>query len=281
MPAETPAIIGVVESPVGFWGVVASLVLVVLAVGLSIWRGLGLSATITWAATRAAVQLFAVGLVLAPLLATDAPLGLSFVWIAAMVVVAAETVRFRAPNVPGLRWVALAAIGFSSVTGLAVVFGLQILPLEPIALIPIAGILIGNTLPSTVLGVSRTVAELDGNRAEIEGMLALGFPSSEAKRRPIRAAARTALIPQIERTKVVGLVALPGAMTGLLLAGVDPVDAVALQLVVMYLILGAVAVSVLIVVLVVSAGAFTSDGRYEPFAAPQSGAVSARGTTAG
>lgn len=267
------------ESPVGFWGVVASLVLLVIAVGLSIWRGLGLSATITWAAARAAVQLFAVGLILLPLLAADAPLGLSFIWIVAMVVVAAETVRFRAPSVPGLRWVALAAIGFSSATGLVVVFGLQILPLEPIALIPIAGILIGNALPSTVLAVSRSVAELDGNRAEIEGMLALGFPSREARRRPVTAAARTALIPQIERTKVVGLVALPGAMTGLLLAGVDPVDAVALQLVVMYLILGAVAVSVLVVVLAVSAGAFTTDERYEPFSAPQSGAASPRGAT--
>ncbi len=271
--------LGAVEAPVGFWGVVASLVLLVVAVGLSIWRGLGLSATITWAAARAAVQLFAVGLILLPLLATDAHLGLSFLWIVAMVVVAAETVRFRAPSVPGLRWVALGAIGLSSATGLVIVFGLQILPLEPIALIPIAGILIGNTLPSTVLAVSRTVAELDGNRAAIEGMLALGFPSSEARRRPIRAAARTALIPQIERTKVVGPVALPGAMTGLLLAGVDPVDAVALQLVVMYLILGAVAVSVLVVVLVVSAGAFTSDERYEPFAAPANGSDHARRVT--
>ena len=59
--------------------------------------------------------------------------------------------------------------------------------------------------------------------------------------------ARTALIPQIERTKVVGLIALPGAMTGLLLAGVEPVDAVVVQLIVMYLILGGVALSVAIV----------------------------------
>ena len=59
--------------------------------------------------------------------------------------------------------------------------------------------------------------------------------------------AKTALIPQIERTKVVGLIALPGAMTGLLLAGVEPVDAVVVQLIVMYLILGAVSLSVAVV----------------------------------
>ena len=62
------------------------------------------------------------------------------------------------------------------------------------------------------------------------------------------AAARTAITPQIERTKVVGLVALPGAMTGLLLAGVDPVDAVVVQLLVMLLVLGTVVVSVATVV---------------------------------
>ena len=59
--------------------------------------------------------------------------------------------------------------------------------------------------------------------------------------------ARTALIPQIERTKVVGLIALPGAMTGLLLAGVDPIDAVLIQAAVMFLVLGSVATTVSVV----------------------------------
>ncbi len=252
------------DDPIGLWGVVASLVLVAAAIALSAWRKLGLSATISWASLRAAVQLFVVGLVLVPVLAADAPLGLSFLWIVAMVLIAAETVRHRAPGVPGLRSIGLVAIGSSLATSLLVVFGLGILPLEPVALVPIAGILVGNTMPSTVLAVRRTLEELDGKRGEIEAMLALGFSSLEARRRPVRLAARTALIPQIERTKVVGLVALPGAMTGLLLAGVDPIDAVAVQLAIMYLILGAVAVSVLVVVLAVSARAFTADARYEP-----------------
>ena len=120
-----------------------------------------------------------------------------------------------------------------------------------------------------MLAARRTVAELDNQSGQIEAMLALGFPALEARRRPTIDAARTALIPQIERTKVVGLVALPGAMTGLLLAGVDPIEAVAVQLAVMYLILGSVAVSVIVVVLAATAKAFTADQRFVRFVPPR------------
>jgi putative ABC transport system permease protein len=250
------------------WGVAASFVLIAAALALSRWRRLGLEGTIAGAAGRAALQLAVVGVVLVPVLAADAPLALSFLWVALMVVIAGETIQRRAPAVRRLRIVGYAAIGLSLATGLVVVFGLGILPLEPVALVPIAGIVVGNTMPSTVLAVRRTVAELDGSRGQIEAMLALGFPSIEARRIPVREAARTALIPQIERTKVVGLVALPGAMTGLLLAGVRPLDAVAVQLAVMYLILGAVAVSVVVVVLAMSGMAFTPDQRFVPFEPP-------------
>jgi putative ABC transport system permease protein len=72
---------------------------------------------------------------------------------------------------------------------------------------------------------------------------------------------RTALTSQIESTKTVGLIALPGAMTGLILAGVDPVDAVLVQVVVMYLILGAAATATALVGVGVSRRLFTADHR--------------------
>ncbi len=250
---------------ISVWGVAASLVLIAVAVGLSRWRRLELEKTIGWAALRAAVQLGVVGVILVPVLSSDAPLAYSWLWVALMVVIAGETVQRRSPSVPGLRYIGYGALGASLATGLLVIFGLRILPLEPVSLVPIAGITLGNTLPSTVLAARRTVEELKTQSGQIEAMLALGFPALEARRRPVIDAARTALIPQIERTKVVGLVALPGAMTGLLLAGVEPLQAVAVQLAVMYLILGAVAVSVIVVVLGSAGKAFTSDQRFVPF----------------
>jgi len=77
----------------------------------------------------------------------------------------------------------------------------------------------------------------------------------------VREAMRTALLPQIESTKVVGLIALPGAMTGLILAGVEPRDAVLVQLAIMYLILGSVATSVTVIGLGLSRRLFTPDHR--------------------
>jgi putative ABC transport system permease protein len=76
-------------------------------------------------------------------------------------------------------------------------------------------------------------------------------------------AVRTALIPQIERTKVIGLIAIPGAMTGMLLAGADPITAVLVQIVVTYLILGSVAIAVVAVATVIGLRAFTPDARLE------------------
>ena len=72
---------------------------------------------------------------------------------------------------------------------------------------------------------------------------------------------RTALIPQIETTKAVGLIVLPGAMTGLILAGVDPIDAVQVQAAVMYLVLGSVATTTAVMALGIRRRLFTRDHR--------------------
>ena len=93
------------------------------------------------------------------------------------------------------------------------------------------------------------MAEFKDKRLEIEARLALGQPSSEAAKPYLREALRTALIPQIETTKAVGIVFLPGMMVGLLLAGVTPLDAVQAQLVIMYLVLGSVAVTTSVIAL--------------------------------
>jgi putative ABC transport system permease protein len=80
-------------------------------------------------------------------------------------------------------------------------------------------------------------------RPDIESRLALGLTAEQAMAKHLRVAARTALLPAIDSTKVVGLIALPGAMTGLILAGVEPIVAIRYQIVVMYMLLAAAAVS--------------------------------------
>ena len=249
------------DGSIGWGGLAASLVLVAVAVILSWRRRLGLEATIVWACGRAMVQLLLVGQALALILEDDAPVAAAWGWVALMVFFAAATVRRRAPEVPGAFSVSLLAMGSASVLSLTVVFALGIYPPEPRAIVPIAGMMIGNSISGTVSAARRVIAELSGNRPEVEARLALGQPWSEASRPYVRAALRTALTNQIETTKGLGLVALPGTMTGLILAGVDPVDAVLVQGAVMFLILGSVATTATVVAVGLSRRLFTDDHR--------------------
>ncbi|MET0728723.1 MAG: iron export ABC transporter permease subunit FetB [Acidimicrobiales bacterium] len=249
------------DADVGFGGVAASLVLVAVAVVLSVRQGLGMERTILWAATRAFVQLLAVGSALSLVLADDAPVGLAVLWVVIMVVIAALTVRSRAREVPDVFPVGLLAIGSAALVSQVILFGLRIFPFEPVAIVPLAGMVVGNSLAATVSAARRVVAELSGNRIEVEARLALGQPWRLAARPYVRSAVRTALTTQIESTKTVGIIALPGAMTGLILAGVDPVDAVLVQVVVMYLILGAAATATAVVGVGVTRRLFTADHR--------------------
>lgn len=253
---------------VGWLGLVASLSLVGIAVAISIWQHLGLERSLVWASVRAIVQLLAVGAVLAVVFSPRVPLAASWAWVLFMVVFAADTIRRRAPEVPGARRLALASLGLATVVCLGVLFGLRIFPLNARTLIPLAGMVVGNSLTATVVAARRVVAEFTDKRAEVEARLALGISSRDSARPYVRDALRTAMISQIESTKAVGLVFLPGAMTGLILAGEKPLQAVLVQAAVMFLILGAVATTAAAMSLGLSRRLFTADHRLVRLARP-------------
>ncbi len=246
---------------VGWGGLAASLALVAVAVAISLWQRLDLERSLMWASVRAIVQLLAVGAVLAFVLSPHVPLVVSWVWVVFMVAFAAETIRRRAPEVPAARPLALASLGVASAVSLLLLFGLHIFPMDARTVVPLAGMVVGNSMTATVVAARRVVGELSDKRAEVEARLALGQPSHEAARPYVRSALRTAMISQIESTKAVGLVFLPGAMTGLILAGEQPVQAVLVQAAVMFLILGAVATTAATMALGLARRLFTSDHR--------------------
>lgn len=250
------------------WGLAASGVLVLLAVALSLRAHLGLERSLVWAAVRAAVQLLLVGVALAAVIAPGRPLILSWLWVLAMTMFAADVARRRAPEVPGIFALALAGFAATAAVTLGVVFGLGVFPLEGRTLVPIAGLVVGNSMNATVIAARRIVEEVRERRLEIEARLALGQTARRAARPYVRRALRTALTPQIETTKAVGIVFLPGAMTGLILAGVDPVDAVMVQAVVMYVVLGATATSTSVLSLGLMRRLFTPDHRLVRLARP-------------
>jgi putative ABC transport system permease protein len=251
-PPET-GVAGVWDWPV----VAASLSLVVGAIALSRWLGLKVEISLIWASVRAAVQLLAVGALLAFILRSTLPDLWAWAWVCVMVAIASWVMVRRMPSAPGAWLPAVAAVTISTGVGLGVVFGFGVLPYDPISVVVVAGITIGNAMPHGVLAAKQVVAQARDKTGILEALLAMGFERGGVVRFLSPESARLALTPQIERTKVVGLIALPGAMTGLLLAGVDPVDAVVIQLLVMYLVLGAAAITVIVMVLAVTRSTIT------------------------
>ena len=248
---------------------VAALSLVGVAVALSVVQRLGLHKDLAVAAVRAGVQLALIGVALHLVLRPGQSLWLGWAWVAVMVVFAAWTNWRRAPEVPGAFWLGVVAYLASLAVTLGVLFGFRIFPLEARTLIPLSGMVVGNSLACTVLVGRRIVADLRDRRDEVEARLALGMTSAEAAHPFVRSAVRTALIPQIETTKAVGIVYLPGAMVGLILAGANPQTAVKVQVAVMYLMLGAVATSTSVMGLGLTRRLFTPDHRLVRLPAPE------------
>ncbi|MEY2568735.1 MAG: UDP-glucose/iron transport system permease protein [Actinomycetota bacterium] len=232
------------SQPVSFSDVALAVLLVVVAVAVSRVRGLGTEADLTIATVRSFVQLVAVGYVL------DFVFGghgaLTFLVLAVMLTTATLTSGSRGRGVPGARWVAAASVAAAAVLTLGVLALLRIVPTSARAIVPLGSMIISAAMNTTSLVMTRLRDDLAGNRREVEARLSLGQTSHEAALPWHRAALRQGMLPSIDQTKVVGLVALPGAMTGMILAGASPLAAVRLQLVVMYMLLGGSAFAALV-----------------------------------
>jgi putative ABC transport system permease protein len=246
------------RTDIGLWGLAASGILVAVALGMSIWRRLGVERSLVWACVRALVQLLLVGWALQLIVDDDDPLVFSFAWLVVMIGFAGYTTWRRAHDVPAVLPLSLVAYSASALVTLGVLFGFDVYELEGRTIVPLAGMVVGNSLSATVLVSRRLFESAKDHRAEIEGRLALGLSAADAFRPDLRESLRTALVPQIESTKAVGIVFLPGAMVGLILAGVDPGDAVRVQVSVMYLVLGSVATTTAVMSLGISRQLFTS-----------------------
>jgi len=249
---------------IGWMGLFGSLALIAVSVAISLWQRLRLTRSLLWATLRAAVQLVLVGFALRLVLDPDASTVWAWLWVAAMVLFAGYTIKRRAEEIPGIFGLGTLSMLMVVVVSLSVVFGFGVFPLEGRTIVPLAGMMIGNSMTSSVLVGRRIVGEISEHRLEVEARLSLGLSWQMASRPYVQSALRTALVPQIETTKAVGLVFLPGAMTGLILAGVDAVDAVTVQLAIMYLVLGSVATSVTVIGLGLVRRLFTADHRLRP-----------------
>jgi putative ABC transport system permease protein len=230
-------------------GLAVLLLLLVAAVSAAVAQ-LGVGGQVVVAAARAVAQLAVVSSVI---VVVARSLWLSVLFVLVMFAVASWTSARRVSREGGAA-AAWQPIGAGTVPVLAIVMACGAVPLTGIAIVPIAGIVIGGAMTATSLAGRRALDELATRHGEYEAGLSLGFLPRDAAMEVCRPAATQALVPPLDQTRTVGLVTLPGAFVGVLLGSGDPVQAGAAQLLVLIGLLAAEVIAVLITIELVARG---------------------------
>ncbi|UOF92098.1 iron export ABC transporter permease subunit FetB [Fodinisporobacter ferrooxydans] len=219
-----------------------TLVFVLVALLLSLWQKFGMEKDILIATVRSSVQLIVVGYLLKFVFSLQSPLYI-LLMILIMILVAAHNVKKKTAK----RWTLFLKIvaaltvtecitqGFLLVTG--------IVPEKAQYIIPISGMIIGNSMVVSSLLLNRMRADVKARTQEILVVLCLGGTAKQAIFPILKQSIRASMIPTIDSTKTIGLVQLPGMMTGQIIAGADPIQAVRYQILIVFTLMASAAMT--------------------------------------
>ena len=224
--------------------------LVALDAGVSIALRLQLHRQLLWAAMRMVVQLIAVGFILRFIFTLNSPLA-TLAIVVVMGMIAAREISAR----PVHKFKGLAGLGISGATVALATIITAVLALttairphpwyDPRYAISLVGIILGSVLNAGSLTLDGIVGGVWRERSAIEAQLGLGVEFRVATLPLLREAIRRGLLPIINQMSAAGLITLPGIMTGQIIAGMDPVEAVKYQILLMFLLAGASGVAAL------------------------------------
>lgn len=226
----------------GFPQVAIAVSLMALAIVLARWQRVGTEKEMAIGTIRSFVQLVAVGYALEFIFNLEnifAILGTLMI----MVVVGSYTAARRAPKIPGVWLISFIAILAGSVVTLGLMLAVGIISAKAQYLIPLGGMTIGNSMNCSALVMERLHSDITGNRLAVETALSLGKNWRESVHTFFTKAVKAGMMQMLNFFKVVGIVQLPGAMTGMILAGASPLKAVFIQIIVGYMITAAVTVT--------------------------------------
>jgi len=236
------------ESQVGL-----AALLIVINAAISLGLRLGLERALVWASVRTVGQLLLLGLILKWIFELSHWYAVGGIMVVMTVVAGVTAVQRVSRRYSGIWFDTILSIFASSwlITAFALHGVLQSVEpwYHPQYAIPLLGMILGNTLNGISLGLETFISTLSVQRDRVEMMLTLGGTRWEAARESVRQALRTGMMPILNSMTVVGIVSLPGMMTGQLLAGTEPGQAVKYQIVIMFLICSATALGTLGVVL--------------------------------
>jgi putative ABC transport system permease protein len=256
----------------GFWQVAFASSLILISCVISLALQLGLERRLLLASVRTVAQLLLVGLILEWVFAPGRQWYVIVLIIAVMTFVAGVSgVRRTERRYKGVWADSVISMWMSSwlVGAVALMCVVQVQQhgapwYDPQYSIPLLGMILGNTLNGISLGLDRFGDELAGKRDRVETLLALGATRWEAARSSIQTAVRTGMIPTINTMMVVGIVSLPGMMTGQIIAGMKPTQAVLYQIVIMFLIAAGTSIGTVSVVLMAYFRLFTARHQFLP-----------------
>jgi putative ABC transport system permease protein len=234
--------------PTDFIGAVG---LMAIAVALSAWQRLGLERDLMVATARTTLQLLVVGYLLWFVFDLKEPWAVLLVIFGMMMIATLETRNRIGKTIPQELWLLGGSILTSLVITLTYTTVVIIRPpvwYEPQYLVPLAGIVLGNVMNAGAIAGERLLQMVQSHRGEIETHLCLGATPEQAIFTYRRTAIRTGLIPTINSMMVVGVVTLPGIITGQLLSGVNPLDAASYQMLIMFMLAFSTLITTVLVV---------------------------------
>lgn len=232
------------------WDLITVYSLLLMSIGLAHLLKAGQSKDLFWSGLRMFVQLLVVGYVLHLVFALETALPVLLI-LMVMIGFAVQTIGSRVQEkMPHFYRIVGTAILFGC-GGMTFFFCTLVIGLEPWYdpryLIPLAGMVIGNSMTGASLAVERLAAEFRERREEIETALCLGSSVPLAAEPAVSSAFRAALIPSINAMAAMGLVFLPGMMTGQILSGTEPLIAVKYQIAIMCVITGSVSLTTFLI----------------------------------
>jgi putative ABC transport system permease protein len=226
---------------VNWYNVLIGLGLIAIAVGLTYFQGFGMEKDIIIGTIRSILQLIFIGYALVYIF------NIRSIWpttgiLAFMALIAAFTARGRIrPSYPGavpILWFSMSVGSFVAVWMITKVAIHDPEATSPRYLVPLGSMMIGNALNGLSIGGERFRSELISQKDLVESLLAMGAPSKRAVADCVRTSFSAAMIPTINMMMVIGLIQIPGIMTGQVLAGVNPLDAARYQLLVIFMMCG-------------------------------------------
>ena len=236
-----------------YWDLALAAMLIMANGMISLWFRLGLEKSLLINTVRMLVQLSLIGFILKFIFAQVSPLW-TVGWALMMILVAGREVMARLTTKLKGWWgygIGTTTMFFVSSFTTLLAVGVIIGPdpwYAPRYILPILGMVLGNTLSGISLGLETLITTLKRERSSVEARIALGHKRFEAIDEPLRQALKTGMMPIINAMAASGIVSLPGMMTGQIMAGADPVEATKYQILIMFLIAGATASGTLLAV---------------------------------